>query len=132
MKQSMQTKLGLLTLLVVTFFINGLAKASTLGNREIKCHTQNHEKMFTISEKFLTFHEAQSTNFLSKRAISSANPVRTKVSGEGIVQTLSFEGNNHKIVIKDLKKFSEMTDYLSIVSPKGHEMTYPITCEQLN
>jgi hypothetical protein len=118
-----------LSVIGLSLFSQSKVWASSLQNKEIKCHTQNDERVFTVSEKFLTFHD-QSLNdsFLPKRVISSSNPVRTKTIGKGIVQTLNYEGNNHKIVIKDLNKMSEISDYLSITNQKGHEMTYPITC----
>ncbi|MFZ4714739.1 MAG: hypothetical protein ACOYL6_13565 [Bacteriovoracaceae bacterium] len=127
----MKTTLKILSLGLLSFTLFGArhAQASTLSQKEIKCHTQNGEKVFTLSEKFLTFQDhSENNSFLPKRIISSSNAVRTKVQGSGIVQTLNYEGNNHKVVIKDLKGMNELSDYLSITSPKGHEMTYPITC----
>jgi hypothetical protein len=128
-----EVKLGMFFFVVFSLFLNGVAKADVLGQKSLKCKTANGEKEMTLSDKFLSFNEdSPRYKFNSQRMISSSIQVKTKKSGKGMVQTLDFEGNKHKIIIKDLSKFSEVHDYLTITSPKGHEMTYPLNCQLVN
>lgn len=128
-----EIKLGVFFFMVFSLFINGVAKAEALKGKSIHCKTANGEKEMTLSDKFLSFQEDSPRHkFNSQRMISSSIQVKTKKHGKGIIQTLDYEGNKHKITIKDLSKFSEVHDYLTITSQKGHEMTYPLDCQMLN
>jgi hypothetical protein len=49
----------------------------------------------------------------------------------GFTKTLYIDGNKHRINIQNTNEFSDVNDYLSITSPKGHEMTYPLTCHSV-
>lgn len=130
MNSKMRVKFGFFMIGILSMFINGVAKASILKNKEVRCSTMNSEKNFTLGDKFLTFiPNSNKADFDSKRGISSSVSVRSKMVGKGMLQTTTYEGQKHKIYIRDLSKFDEIHDFLSITSAQGHEMTYPITCK---
>lgn len=133
MRTSIKIKFSIFMTIVLSMFIHGIAKAGVLNKKEIRCHTHNHEKEFTFGDKFLTFQEQyKKSDFNSKRIISSSVQIKSKPVGKGIIQTMTFEGQKHKVYIKDLAKFDEIHDFLSITSVQGHEMTYPLECNYID
>lgn len=133
MRNTIKMKFGIFMTVILSMLIHGVAKAGVLNKREIRCHTHNREKDFTFGDKFLTFQEQyKKTDFNSKRIISSAVQLKSKPVGKGVIQTMSFEGQKHKVYIKDLSKFDEIHDFLSITSAQGHEMTYPLECSYID
>lgn len=94
----------------------------------IKCETAFGEKTFTIDDSRVSFHKEDEAGV--SRSISSVQgeSVRTHKKHQGFSKTLYIDGNKHRINVKNVNSFSEVDDYLSITSPKGHEMTYPLTC----
>lgn len=97
----------------------------------IECSTAFGEKSFTIEDSKISFQKEDESG--ASRAISSVNEasVRTHKKHLGFEKTLYLEGNRHRIRIQDVNSFSDANDYLSITSPKGHEMTYPLTCHSV-
>lgn len=97
----------------------------------IKCETAFGEKSFTIEDHRVSFVKEDESGV--SRSISSVQgeSVRTHVKFHGFTKTLYMNGNKHRINIKNVDSFSEVDDYLSITSPKGHEMTYPLTCHSV-
>ena len=97
----------------------------------IKCETAFGEKSFTIEDTRVSFHKEDESGV--SRSISSiqGESVRTHVKHQGFTKTLYIDGNKHRINVKNVNSFSEVDDYLSITSPKGHEMTYPLTCHSV-
>lgn len=93
---------------------------------KITCSTTFSEKEFEISPKGIAFSKESE----QKREIASVQKVVTHKKHLGFTKTLYIDGLKHKISIKDANDFSEADDYLSITSPKGHEMTYPLNCHQ--
>lgn len=119
--------------IILSMFIHGIAKAGVLNKKEIRCQTHNKEKHFTFGDKFLTFQDNyKKAAFNSKRIISSSVLLKSKPVGKGIIQTMTYEGQKHKVYIKDLSKFDEIHDFLSITSVQGHEMTYPLECSYID
>ncbi|MBT5094565.1 MAG: hypothetical protein HOM21_10000, partial [Halobacteriovoraceae bacterium] len=58
----------------------------------------------------------------------SVSNIRTRFEGQGYTKIVKFEGQKHMIHIENKGSFSEVDDYLLIRSKKGHEMTYPLSC----
>jgi hypothetical protein len=124
---SFSTILGIIGLLIVIHSFDSHAKAST----EIYCSTAFGEKSFVINEGSIAFQKEDEKGI--NRAISSvkSEAVRTHKKHLGFSKTLYIDGNKHRIHVQDVNKFSDVNDYLSITSPKGHEMTYPLTCHSV-
>lgn len=120
---SVSTIFAFLGLYLIIHSMNSQAAAF-----KIECNTAFEEKSFSMDNEHISFNKGD--EFGANRSISSISKesVRTQKKGMGIVKTLYINGNKHKISIKNLNSFSDADDYLSITSPKGHEMTYPLTC----
>lgn len=123
---SIPTLLGFMgiVLMVHTFSAQAASPA-------IKCETAFGEKSFTIDDSQVSFHKEDEAGI--SRSISSVQKesVRTHTKHHGFTKTLYIDGNKHRINVKNVQSFSDVDDYLSIMSPKGHEMTYPLTCHSV-
>jgi hypothetical protein len=120
---SISTVLGFLGLILMIHTFN--AHSATPA---ITCSTAFGEKTFTIESNKIAFHKEDEKGV--SRSISSikGESVRTHTKNQGFTKTLYIDGNKHRIKVQNVNEFSEVNDYLSITSPKGHEMTYPLTC----
>lgn len=118
---SLSTVLGFLGLILM---IQSFSAHSATG--AITCETAFGEKIFTIEEDRIAFKKEDEAGI--RRSISSVTSVRTQKNHQGFSKTLYIDGNKHRIKIQNVNEFSESNDYLSITSPKGHEMTYPLNC----
>lgn len=123
---SLTTVLGFLGLLIMIHSFN--SQAATGG---IVCNTAFGEKTFTIENEKISFHKEDESGI--SRSISSIESasVRTHKKHKGFTKTLYINGNKHRISVKNVQEFSDANDYLSITSPKGHEMTYPLSCHSV-
>lgn len=123
---SLSTLLGFLGLLLM---IHSFSSQAATGG--IECKTAFGEKSFIIEDGRISFSKEDESG--AGRAISSISgeSVRTQTKHLGFVKTLYIDGNKHKISVQNTKDFSDANDYLSITSPKGHEMTYPLTCHSV-
>jgi len=118
---SLTSILGFLGLILLVHSLNGHAAVNT-----ITCSTTFSEKEFKISDDQVAFIKKSD----NQRDIASVKKIVTHKKHLGFTKTLYVDGLKHKISIKDVNDFSEANDYLSITSPKGHEMTYPLNCHQ--
>ena len=123
---SLTTILGFLGLILMIHTMS--AQAST---NAITCSTAFGEKTFTIEDDRISFHKEDESGV--SRSISSINgdSVRTHKKHLGFTKTLYIDGNKHRINVRNVNEFSDVNDYLSITSPKGHEMTYPLNCHSV-
>jgi hypothetical protein len=123
---SMSTILGFLGLIAFIHTFSSYASAAS-----IKCETAFGEKSFVIEDQHISFQKEDEQGV--SRSISSINSdsVRTHKKNLGFMKTLYIGGNKHRINIQNTNEFSDVNDYLSITSPKGHEMTYPLSCHSV-
>ncbi len=118
--------LGAIAMLYVSF-MNEAISATPVN---LKCHTPNEEKIFTVGPEKVTFHHEDA--FHNGRSISSTGvSARTQNTHIGFTKVLYMNGNKHRIHIQDLRNMNDVHDYMTIVSPKGHTMTYPINCQRI-
>jgi len=94
----------------------------------ITCSTAFGEKSFTIEEDRISFHKEDEAGINRSISSISSDSVRTHKKHLGFSKTLYIDGNKHRINVQNTNAFSDVNDYLSITSPKGHEMTYPLNC----
>lgn len=120
---SLSTLLGFLGLLLM---IHAMSSHASTG--AITCSTAFGEKTFTIENDRISFHKEDDKGVARSISSVSGESVRTHKKHLGFTKTLYIDGNKHRITIRNVNEFSEMNDYLSITSPKGHEMTYPLNC----
>lgn len=120
---SLSTILGFLGLVLMIHTMNAYSATPV-----IVCETAFGEKSFTIEDNRISFNKEDETGV--SRSISSIDgeSVRTHKKHFGFSKTLYINGNKHRINVQNTNEFSDVNDYLSITSPKGHEMTYPLTC----
>lgn len=121
---SLSVLLGILGL----FFV---MKSHASDIKAIECKTAFGEKSFMIDGDKISFHKEDHEGV--SRSISSVegHSVRTQKKHTGFSKTLYINGNKHRISVQNVNEFSDANDYLSITSPKGHEMTYPLTCHSV-
>ena len=120
----LSTVFGFLGLLLVVHSYNSFAGS-------IECQTAFGEKSFVIEDGRISFSKEDAEGV--SRSISSVtgDSVRTHTKHNGFMKTLYIDGNKHRINVQNTNEFSDVNDYLSITSPKGHEMTYPLTCHSV-
>jgi len=123
---SLSTVLGFLGLLLM---IHSFSSHAASGS--IECKTAFGEKSFIIEDGRISFSKEDDSGAARSISSISGESVRTQVKHLGFVKTLYIDGHKHKISVQNSKEFSDANDYLSITSPKGHEMTYPLTCHSV-
>jgi hypothetical protein len=115
---------GLAGLLLAMSFFGGQAQAN---ESTIVCETAYGEKSFHIEQDRVVFSK---DNAEAGRSISSIDLVRTEKRHKGFDKILNVNGNKHRIHIENPASFNDVQDYMVITSPKGHEMTYPLSCRK--
>ena len=105
--------------------------SSYAASGAIECKTAFGEKSFVIEDGRISFSKEDEAGV--SRSISSVagDSVRTHTKHLGFMKTLYIDGNKHRINVQNTHEFSDVNDYLSITSPKGHEMTYPLSCHSV-
>ena len=123
---SLSTILGFLGLILM---IHAMSSHASTGS--IVCETAFGEKKFSIEDERISFMKEDTAGI--SRSISSmdGDSVRTQKKHLGFIKTLYVDGNKYKINVQNVNDFSDVNDYLSITGPKGHEMTYPLTCHSV-
>jgi len=108
-------------------FITLMTIISATTQASIICHTPRSNKVFEIKENKVTFFSEFDTT--ANRELASVVS-KTKVSLNGMTKIVNFENQKHTIHIADSSHFSDVEDYIVIKAKSGHEMTYPLSCEQ--
>lgn len=120
--------ISLLGLAIFGLALINTAQAAKVKN--LKCSTPNEERTFTVGATKVTFHKKDA--FKTNRAISSTPvAVRTLKTHQGFTKILYVSGHKHRIHINNINSMNDVDDYISIISPRGHKMTYPINCKLL-
>lgn len=120
-RDTLQLFIGSLVALFVVALLQSNAHAAI---KKINCQTAFGEKSFTIQKSTIAFYKEQE----SGRSISSVLETQTQRTYRGFRKILYINGNKHLITIKDVNKFDNSEDYMAITSPRGHKMTYPLSC----
>lgn len=107
------------------------AFSANAATPKIECKTAFGEKSFTIEDDGIAFQKEDDAGISRSISSVSKESVRTQMKSHGFTKTLYMNGNKHRINIEDVNSFSDVNDYLCITSPKGHEMTYPLTCRSV-
>jgi hypothetical protein len=107
-------------------FITIFTVMSFTAQASIVCHTPRSNKIFEIKETKVTFFNEFDTS--TSREIASV-AARSKSSEKGVTKILDFENQKHIIHIEDTLNFSDSDDYIVIKAKSGHEMTYPLSCQ---
>ena len=109
---------------IITFLILGQNAFAS-----IVCSSDRMQKDLVISNTSIAFQEYQDSS--DSRSIASTNfqSVRTKNINNGFNKIVFFEGQKHTIHINNVSDFSDVDDYITIRSQKGHEIIYPLSCQ---
>lgn len=110
-----------------TLFITILTVMSLKTNASIICHTPRSNKIFEIKDSKVTFFNEFDTS--AKRELASVES-RPAHAEKGLTKIVNFENQKHTIHIANSAHFSDSDDYIIIKAKSGHEVTYPLTCEQ--
>lgn len=108
-------------------FITIIALMSFGTNASIVCHTPRSNKIFEIKETKVTFFNE--FDLSAKRELASVIS-RSRSNENGMTKIVDFENQKHTIHIANASHFSDSDDYIIIKAKSGHEVTYPISCEQ--
>lgn len=103
-----------------------LLTVSFASEASIYCHTPRLNKVFKIKDNKVTFFNEFDKD--SKREIASVAARTQNVSGS-YSSIVDFENHKHSIHIQNVKEFSDVNDYIIIKARSGHEVIYPLTCE---
>jgi hypothetical protein len=108
-------------ILMISLFFHSFARAES-----IVCETAFQEKRIVLSQDQVAFEKTMQI----ERSISSIEnqDIRTEKKHKGFIKTLYLNGLKHRIRIKDSSAYNDSEDSLTITSPKGHEVTFPLTC----
>jgi hypothetical protein len=120
------TVFGFLALLLTIHSYSSFAASGA-----IECQTAFGEKSFIIEDGRISFSKEDESGVSRSISSVSGDSVRTHTKHLGFTKTLYVNGNKHRISVQNRNEFSDANDYLSITSPKGHEMTYPLTCHSV-
>jgi hypothetical protein len=93
----------------------------------IFCHTPQFFKSFLITKNKVVFLKKDGDQ--SRREIASISSMRSRNTSSGFIKELNFEGDKYFINVSNAAKFSEVDDFMSVRSKKGHEMTYSLSCQ---
>ncbi len=93
---------------------------------EIICTTPRGSRQLVIKKISISM---STPTISSSRSVASEAHVRTRLQGNGFTKIMYSSGKKFIVHVKDQDNFSEINDYLVIRSKKGHEMTYPLTCQ---
>ena len=115
---------GFILMLGFSYFLDQSAHAAS-----IVCETAFQQKTIVITGDSVAFSQGEYSE--QSRTISSVDHVRTEKKNKGFIKILQMNGQKHRVRIKDTEAFSELEDSLKITSPKGHEITYPLTCRSV-
>lgn len=107
-------------------FITIIAVMSFNSQASIVCHTPRSNKVFEIKDTKITFFSEFDSS--AKRELASV-PSRTKSNEAGVTKIVNFENQKHTIHIGDTANFSDTEDYIIIKAKSGHEVTYPLSCQ---
>jgi hypothetical protein len=111
---------NLLVILSIVFALPAMSKSIT-------CSTPNDLKIVKIDEHKVTFLKSASDT--NNREVASVEHVRTRSVGKSVDKML-IQGNiQFKFHIENSEKFSDVDDYVTMTSPTGHSVTYPISCQ---
>ncbi len=111
------------SLLTAIFFMTIAGQAFS----SVECETAFGEKAFTIEKSSVAFYKKSEGG----RSISSTLGVMSSKTSKGFRKTMYIDGNKHTINIENQNAFSQSEDFLAITNPKGHKMTYPLTCKNI-
>lgn len=104
-----------------------LSATALAAHKPLNCQTNFGEKSFTIQGNSIAFHQQD-----QGRSISSVLTGTSRASLKGFSKTVYKDGHRHFIHIENINQLSSNNDFLAVTSPKGHKMTYPIHCSQLD
>lgn len=91
----------------------------------IECETAFGEKSFTIEKSSVAFFKRSENG----RNVSSINGAMSSKTTKGFRKTIYINGNKNLINIQNQNNFDRSEDFLAITNPKGHKMTYPLSCK---
>lgn len=108
--------------LLITF----MTIISFQSGASIVCHTPRSNKVFEIKDAKITFYNEFDVQ--AKRELASVMS-RSKSTEKGFTKIVKFENQKHTIHIGNASQFSDTEDYIIIQAKSGHEVTYPLSCE---
>lgn len=105
-----------------------LSISKSYGFESVTCFTPQERHEIKLTQDKLTVIDH--TQPKARAIASSQQNVRTKFIGSSLTKIMNQSGHKHTIHIQDINQFNAFDDYLSIRSPKGHVMTFPLECKK--
>lgn len=116
------------SLLKALFIFTMVSASNIYAAPQIICTTPRESKVILIKETSVALSTPE--RLLNQRSVASISSVRTKREGKGFTKIIYLNGIKHTIHIENQKHFSDVNDYMVMRSQEGHEITYPLTCNQ--
>ena len=122
-----------LWMLAIIMATPAIGKSSSQEDRPLlKCQTPHQKKVFVIWPRQVVFITEDPLNFNHSRTTSSVGAVRTTPTPYGgFNKYLRHNGYSYRIHIRKLNGPNALYDYIALSNQKGHQVSYPITCQQL-
>lgn len=111
-------KVLLQTIILMTLSFNIMASDS------ISCYSDRLNTEFKISKQAISIVAEDG------RSIASVS-ARTKHLSQGFNKILNHENKKVTLHIQNKRSFSQVDDYITLRNQQGHEVTYPLECENI-
>ena len=113
--------------ILATSFLMSTSSRASEGS--ITCEIPRMEKNVVIEKAKMVWVDPDIQGAKREVASLDGQAVRTKFSHSGMEKFMMVDGKKFTIHIENLKQMNEVDDYILIRSKEGHEMTYPISCQ---
>ena len=107
-----------------------LSISKSYGFESMICFTPQDRHEVMLNENKLTLIDHTKPQDRSIASFKGNKNIRTKFIGSSLTKVLNQDGYKHTIHIQDIHNFNSFDDYMSIQSPKGHIMTFPLECKR--
>jgi len=120
-----------LTLMLLIFISeNNHAAIISISSPTFFCKTQNAEYQFYVTDKDLELVK-ENQNERNVASIHKSTKAIHEITHQSWNKKFYLGGHQAKLHIKNFKNPTDLDDYFSLQSPKGHKMTYGLVCLSL-
>ena len=109
---------------VLTIIFLSALSFNTMAADSISCYSKRLNTEFKINKRLISIIENNGRSLASVSA-------RTKHTSNGFDKILSHNNKKVTLHIENRKNFSQVNDYIILRNTQGHEITYPLECQNL-
>lgn len=93
---------------------------------KLECHALRGQIHFLIVDQQLKLIQGQ------ERTPASIPTLINRLQGQTLTQVTYIQGQRHRIFLENVFDLENSSNTLSLRSKQGHEMTYPLNCQNIN